>query len=100
MAATPVDALPEARNRLPEFATWRALTILVTATAVLGPLSLILYQSLLTAPFFAASKQLGFGAYDFIFRDPDFWKALLNSLLISTGMTIIAVPLGGLLAFV
>ena len=98
--ATPAGALQRTASPLPAFATWRALTILVTATAVLGPLSLILYQSLLTAPFFDASKQLGFGAYDFIFRDPDFWKALRNSFLISTGRTIIAVPLGGLLAFV
>src|SRR5438046_8437559 len=100
MSATPADALPEARNRLPEFATWRALTILVTATAVLGPLSLIVYQSLLTAPFFDASKEVGVGAYEFIFKDEDFWKAGLNSILIATGMTLIAVPLGGLLAFI
>src|SRR4029079_4483467 len=100
MSATPADALPEARNRLPEFATWRALTILVTATAVLGPLSLIVYQSLLTAPFFDASKQLGFGAYEFIFKDPEFWRAPKISLLIAAGMTAIAVPRGGLLAFV
>jgi iron(III) transport system permease protein len=98
--ATPAGVLPRPASPLPAFATWRALTILVTATAVLGPLSLILYQSLLTAPFFDASKQVGLGAYEFIFRDPDFWKALRNSLLISTGMTVIAVPLGGLLAFV
>src|SRR5262245_46719195 len=100
MSANPADALPEAPNRLPAFVTWRALTILVTATAVLGPLSLIVYQSLLTAPFFDASKQVGLGAYDFIFHDEDFWKALRNSLIIAAGMTAIAVPLGGLLAFV
>jgi iron(III) transport system permease protein len=89
-----------AASRWPAFATWRALTILVTATAVLGPLSLILYQSLLTAPFFDASKQMGFGAYEFVFADPDFWKALRTSLTISAIMTAIAVPLGALLAFV
>lgn len=98
--ATPAGALARATSPLPAFATWRALTILVTATAVLGPLSLIVYQSLLTAPFFDASKQLGFGAYEFIFKDPDFWKALKTSLLIAAGMTAIAVPLGGMLAFV
>jgi iron(III) transport system permease protein len=100
MSATPADALPEARNRLPEFATWRALTILVTATAVLGPLLLILYQSFLTAPFFDARKTVGLGAYAFVFSDEDFWKALKNSVMIATGMTLIAVPLGALLAFV
>src|SRR5215212_7148369 len=100
MSAAPADALPEARDRLPEFATWRALTILVTASAVLGPLCLILYQSFLTAPFFDARKTLGIGAYAFIFADEDFWKALRNSVIIASGMTLIAVPLGAILAFV
>jgi iron(III) transport system permease protein len=78
----------------------RALTILLTAAAVLSPLSLIVYQSVLNAPFFDAAKKVGIDAYAFIFADPDFWMALRNSLLIATGMTVIAVPLGAVLAFV
>src|SRR3954471_18938018 len=78
----------------------RALTILVTAAAVLSPLSLILYQSLLSAPFFDARKTAGLDAYRFIFADPDFWQAFRNSFLIAGGMTAIAVPLGALVAFV
>ncbi|HSV18999.1 MAG TPA: iron ABC transporter permease [Casimicrobiaceae bacterium] len=78
----------------------RAITIFVTAAAVLAPLGLILYQSFLTAPFFDARKTAGLDAYAFIFADPDFWQAFLNSVLIASGMTLIAVPLGGLLAFV
>src|SRR5262245_22853519 len=78
----------------------RGLTIAVTAAAVLAPLLLILYQSFLNAPFFDARKAVGIGAYEFIFTDPDFWQALLNSVLIATVMVLIAVPLGGLLAFV
>ena len=78
----------------------RALTILVTAAAVLSPLSLIIYQSLLSAPFFDAVKTVGVEAYAFVFADPDFWSALVNSLLIAAGMTLIAVPLGAILAFV
>ena len=78
----------------------RAFTILVTATAVLAPLSLIVYQSLLSAPFFDANKEAGLDAYRFIFADSDFWQAFKHSFLIATGMTLIAVPLGGLLAFV
>jgi iron(III) transport system permease protein len=77
----------------------RALTIALTAAAVLAPLSLIVYQSLLDAPFFDPHKA-GIAAYRFIFADSDFWSALRNSLLIAAGMTIIAVPLGGVLAFV
>jgi iron(III) transport system permease protein len=100
MSATAADALPARPSQLSALVSWRALTILVTAAAVLGPLSLILYQSFLTAPFFDPTKQVGIGAYEFVFADSDFWKALGNSLVISTGMTLIAVPLGAMLAFV
>src|SRR5881394_1709758 len=78
----------------------RALTIIVTAAAVFAPLSLILYQSVLSAPFFDVRKTLGLEAYEFIFADPDFWQALVNSVLIAAGMTLIAVPLGAVLAFI
>ena len=78
----------------------RGLTILVTAMAVLAPLSLIFYQSFLDAPFFDPRHAAGVGAYRFIFADPDFWSAFRNSFLIAAGMTLIAVPLGAMLAFV
>ena len=78
----------------------RAATIIVTALAVLAPLGLILYQSFLTAPFFDPRKTVGLQAYAFVFADSDFWLAFRNSLLIATGMTLVAVPLGALLAFV
>jgi len=98
-SGTPPVEVPRAESRwlagLP-----RALTILVTAAAVLAPLSLIVYQSLLSAPFFDAVKTVGLDAYAFVFADPDFWSALVNSLLIAAGMTVIAVPLGAILAFV
>jgi iron(III) transport system permease protein len=77
----------------------RGLTILLTAAAVLAPLSLIFYQSFLTAPFFDARKTAGLDAYAFIFADPDFWRAFANSFMLAATMVVIAVPLGGLLAF-
>jgi iron(III) transport system permease protein len=99
--AKPAPPLAAERTGLALFAALpRALTILLTAAAVLAPLSLIVYQSLLDAPFFDAVKHVGVAAYDFIFADPDFWMALRNSLLIAAGMTVIAVPLGAVLAFV
>jgi iron(III) transport system permease protein len=100
MSATPGVANAGAPGGVPAIFTWRALTILVTATAVLGPLSLIVYQSLLSAPFFDANKAMSLDAYAFVFADPDFWQALKNSVIIAAGMTAIAVPLGALLAFV
>ncbi len=101
--ATVLDApapagLPPARGGLLS-ASPRFLTILVTAAAVLSPLSLILYQSFLSAPFFDAQKTASLDAYRFVLADGDFWTALRNSLLIAAGMTLIAVPLGGMLAF-
>jgi len=76
----------------------RVGVISVTALAVFLPLGLIFYQSLLNAPFFMPHK-LGSGAFEFIFADSDFWDSFKNSLIIATGMSLIAVPLGGILAF-
>src|SRR5476649_2316273 len=77
----------------------RASVILLTAIAVFLPLGLIFYQSFLTAPFFMPNKELGFEAYQFVFADEDFYNAFMNSLVIAVGMVVIAVPLGGILAF-
>jgi len=70
----------------------------LTALAVFLPLGLIFYQSLLNAPFFMPHR-MGLGAFKFIFADSDFWDSLENSLIIATTMVVIAVPLGGILAF-
>ena len=51
------------------------------------------------APFFNPAKHLSFDAYRFIFDDPDFWNAFLNSVVIAAGMVLIALPLGAALAF-
>ena len=77
----------------------RATVILLTAIAVFLPLGLIFYQSFLSAPFFMPNKELGFEAYQFVFADEDFYNAFMNSLVIAVGMVVIAVPLGGILAF-
>jgi iron(III) transport system permease protein len=78
---------------------YRVIVIGITALAVLAPLSLVFYQSFLTAPFFTPNAQLSFGAYAFVFADPDFWSAFGNTLMVASGMTMIAVPLGAALAF-
>ena len=77
----------------------RTSVIGVTALAVFLPLGLIFYQSLLNAPFFMHPRLLGIGAFDFIFADSDFWDSFKNSLIIAAAMALIAVPLGGILAF-
>ena len=77
----------------------RVGVITLTALAVFLPLGLIFYQSVLNAPFFMPNKTVGAGAFEFIFADSDFWDSFKNSLIIATGMAVIAVPLGGVLAF-
>jgi iron(III) transport system permease protein len=81
------------------FAVPRATVVAVTSIVVLAPVLLIFWQSFLTAPFFNPAHQWGLDAYRFIFDDPDFWKAVLNSVVIATGMSLIALPLGAALAF-
>jgi iron(III) transport system permease protein len=41
----------------------------------------------------------GIGAFEFIFADSDFWDSFKNSIVIAGAMALIAVPLGGILAF-
>jgi iron(III) transport system permease protein len=77
----------------------RGLVVTLTALAIFTPLCLIFYQSFLSAPFFAPDKVPGLEAYRFIFDDPDFVTAFRNGLMLATGLALIAVPLGGMLAF-
>ncbi|NYT78679.1 iron ABC transporter permease [Alcaligenaceae bacterium] len=77
----------------------RGLTVALTALAIYLPLSLIVIQSFLSAPFFVPSRQFGVEGYAFIFSDPDFYKALKSGFMLAFGLCIIAIPLGGILAF-
>lgn len=70
-----------------------------TTLAVLAPLLLVVWQSLLTGPFFARGVTLSGRAFLFVFSDGDFWSALANSSLVAAGMTLIATPVGAMLAF-
>ena len=66
-------------------ATFRWIVIAVLTVAVLLPLSFIVLQSFLNAPFFDANRTFGIAGYRFIFEDPDFWSALKNSFIIAGG---------------
>ena len=76
---------------------WIVVAVLTIAVAL--PLGFILFQSLLSAPFFDANKTLGIDGFRFVFSDPDFWSAVKNSFIIAGGMLFISIPLGGILAF-
>lgn len=77
----------------------RGIVAVLTCTAIFLPLFLIFYQSFLSAPFFMPGKEVGLDAFRFIFDDPDFAVAFKNGLLLAAGLAAIAVPLGGMLAF-
>ena len=81
------------------FAVYRWLVIALTALAVLAPLSILAYQSLLSGPLVPLSAEFDAGAYKIVLADPRFWTALLSTLALAVGMTAIAVPLGAGLAF-
>ncbi len=77
----------------------RGVVVLVTTLAIYVPLALIIYQSFLSAPFFQPSKSISLDAFRFIFADDDFYKALKSGFIVAFGLFFIAVPLGGMLAF-
>ncbi|ANK76996.1 spermidine/putrescine ABC transporter permease (plasmid) [Ensifer adhaerens] len=78
---------------------YRRIVIGLLAVAVLAPVGLIIYQSFLTAAFFSPRAHFGFDAYKYVFTDKNFYRALGTTAIFSFGMVAIAVPLGGLLAF-
>jgi iron(III) transport system permease protein len=78
---------------------FRFIVIALTALAVLAPLSLVFYQSFLDQPFFQPGAKLGLDAYEFVLSEEDFWTAFFTTVAIAAGMTVIAVPLGAVLAF-
>jgi iron(III) transport system permease protein len=86
--------LPRARLNWP-----RGMVVALTCVAIFLPLFLIFYQSFLSAPFFMPNKELGLDAFRFIFDDPDFHVAFRNGMILAGGLAAIAVPLGGMLAF-
>lgn len=73
--------------------------VALVAVAVLAPLSIVLYQSFLDGPFFMPSARFSLRAFRYVLTDPEFHAALGNSLLVATGMVLIALPLGAALAF-
>ncbi|MFC7094413.1 ABC transporter permease [Jeongeupia naejangsanensis] len=99
----PLPASSGNAGRSREWRVWagfgRWLTIAIAVTVVALPLSLILFQSFLSAPFFMPNKTFSLDAYRFVFDDPDFYSALKNTCAIAFGMLFIAVPMGGILAF-
>ncbi|MER8659334.1 iron ABC transporter permease [Mesorhizobium sp. M0847] len=82
------------------FRVLRVSTNLLAILVVLAPVTLIIYQSFLSGPFFQKTAHLSLKAYSFILADADFWLALTTSLKLAVGMTLIAVPVGILLAFI
>ncbi|MEZ2128761.1 MULTISPECIES: ABC transporter permease [unclassified Sinorhizobium] len=78
---------------------YRRIVIGLLAIAVLAPVGLIIYQSFLTAAFFSPRAKFGLDAYRYVFTDRNFYRALGTTAVFSFGMVAIAVPLGGLLAF-
>lgn len=73
--------------------------VVATVVAIFTPLLLVFAQSFLSGPFFAQNIHPTTDAFAFVFSDGDFWSALTNSAIIAAGMTVIAVPVGAILAF-
>ncbi|NML27702.1 ABC transporter permease [Zoogloea dura] len=78
----------------------RRAVVALLALSVFFPLGLVLWQSVLSGPFFMPSAQLSLESFVFIFEDPDFWMATRNTLIVAVGMSVIAIPLGAVLAFI
>lgn len=83
-------------NDAPRF---RAGVILALFVMVAAPALLVIYQSVLDAPFFDDNVQFSLEAFRFVLTDPEFYRAFWTTTLYAFGMVLVAVPLGGILAF-
>src|SRR5450830_1025504 len=94
------DRIAPAATRFRIRLNWpRGIVVALASLAIFVPLLLIFYQSFLSAPFFAPVKTLTLDSYRFIFDDSDFRQAFVNGFYLASGLALIAVPLGGMLAF-
>lgn len=98
-AGTGIPAPPPKIRHRSDAGLYRIIVIGLLAIAVMAPVGLIIYQSFLDGPFFSPRATLSFSAYSYVLTDPMFWKALWTTTVFAVGMVAIAVPLGGLLAF-
>ena len=80
-------------------APFRVGVITLLTLAVMAPVGLIAYQSLLDNAFFDATAAFGLDAFDYVLTDPDFWQALRTTAVFSVSMGLVATPLGAGLAF-
>jgi iron(III) transport system permease protein len=78
----------------------RRAVVTLLALSVFFPLGLVVYQSVLSGPFFMKTASLSLESFAFIFADPDFWSAAKNTIAVAVGMSLIAIPLGAILAFI
>src|SRR5215475_10054378 len=77
----------------------RLPTLVILVVLILLPVGVVAYQSVLDEPFFAPNARLSLESYAFILGEPDFARAFGASFVLAAGMTAIALPLGGVLAF-
>ena len=78
----------------------RRAVVTLLALSVFFPIGLVIYQSMLSGPFFMPTAALSLESYAFIIDDPDFWQAAKNTIAVAIGMGLIAIPLGAILAFI
>jgi len=86
-------------SRVGDAVWYRRIVIGLLALAVLAPIALLVYQSFLDNPFFQANAKLSFSAYSYVLSDRAFYEALRTTLVVSAGITVLAVPCGAVLAF-
>lgn len=79
--------------------SFRLPVVAIMAATVMLPLSIIAYQSVLSEPFFMGGGALTLDSFRYIFSDPGFWTALQNSFGVATGMVVVALPCGAVLAY-
>src|SRR5229473_2217272 len=90
--------VPSARRRRMPASPGQALVWGLTVLVILGPLVPLIYTSFRSKPYYLPGGTWSLEAYRTLFADPEFWRAVQNTLIFAAAATVMAVGLGALFA--
>jgi iron(III) transport system permease protein len=93
-APAPARPVPGIRRRRIPASPGQALVWGLAVLVILGPLVPLVYTSFRSKPYYLPGGTWTLGAYRTLFADPEFWRAVQNTVVFAAVATVLAVALG------
>ena len=99
-AQAPGLSLPATRRRIVPASPGQALLWALMVLVIVGPLVPLVYTSFRSQPYYLPGGAWSLEPYRTLFADPEFWRAVENTLIFAAAATLLAVAFGALFAIV